>query len=37
MAIGVKVMHRPDREVSYLRATLKGMVLTFKRPSLLSP
>ena len=30
MAIGVKVMHRPVREVSYLRATLKGMVLTFK-------
>ena len=30
MAIGVKVLHRPEREVSYVRATLKGMALTFK-------
>ena len=30
MAIGVKVMRRPEREVSYIRATLKGMTLTFK-------
>ena len=30
MAIGVKVMKRPDRQVSYVRATLKGMALTFK-------
>ncbi|HEU4699718.1 MAG TPA: NADH-quinone oxidoreductase subunit I [Gemmatimonadales bacterium] len=30
MAIGVKVMRRPEREVSYVRATLKGMALTFK-------
>ena len=30
MAIGVKVMKRPEREVSYIRATLKGMALTFK-------
>jgi NADH-quinone oxidoreductase subunit I len=30
MAIGVKVMKRPEREVSYVRATLKGMALTFK-------
>jgi NADH-quinone oxidoreductase subunit I len=30
MAIGVKVMVRPEREVSYIRATLKGMALTFK-------
>ena len=30
MAIGVKVMKRPEREVSYVRATLKGMKLTFK-------
>ena len=29
MAIGVKVMQRPQRELSYLRATLKGMALTF--------
>ena len=29
MAIGVKVMRRPTRETSYLRATLKGMALTF--------
>src|SRR5258708_1554728 len=28
MAIGVKVMKRPGTEVSYLRATLKGMALT---------
>src|SRR3989454_9961072 len=28
MAIGVKVMKRPGAEVSYLRATLKGMALT---------
>ena len=25
MAIGVKVMHRPERENSYLRAALKGL------------
>ena len=30
MPIGVKVMKRPTRETSYLRATLKGMALTFK-------
>jgi NADH-quinone oxidoreductase subunit I len=29
MAIGVKVMKRPTRQTSYLRATLKGMALTF--------
>jgi NADH-quinone oxidoreductase subunit I len=30
MAIGIKVLKRPDRQVSYVRATLKGMALTFK-------
>ncbi len=30
MAIGVKVLRRPEREMSYLRATLKGMALTFR-------
>ena len=30
MAIGVKVLKRPERQVSYIRATLKGMALTFK-------
>jgi len=30
MAIGVKVLHRPESEVSYVRAALKGMALTFK-------
>jgi NADH-quinone oxidoreductase subunit I len=30
MAIGVKVLKRPERQVSYVRATLKGMSLTFK-------
>ena len=30
MAIGVKVLERPIEEVSYVRATLKGMALTFK-------
>ena len=30
MAIGVKVLKRPERQVSYVRATLKGMALTFK-------
>jgi NADH-quinone oxidoreductase subunit I len=30
MAIGVKVLSRPERQVSYVRATLKGMALTFK-------
>jgi NADH-quinone oxidoreductase subunit I len=30
MAIGVKVMKRPETDVSYIRATLKGMRLTFK-------
>ncbi|HXG97146.1 MAG TPA: NADH-quinone oxidoreductase subunit I [Gemmatimonadales bacterium] len=29
MAIGVKVMKRPTQQTSYLRATLKGMALTF--------
>ena len=36
MAIGVKVLKRPETQVSYVRATLKGMALTFKhmfRPS----
>ena len=35
MAITVKTVKRPDQEVSYLRAALKGMALTFshlKRP-----
>jgi NADH-quinone oxidoreductase subunit I len=30
MAIGVTVVKRPDRQVSYLRAALKGMALTFR-------
>ncbi len=30
MAIGVKVLERPIEDVSYVRATLKGMALTFK-------
>ena len=30
MAIGVKVMQRPGSEASYVRATLKGMALTFR-------
>ena len=30
MTIGVKVMDRPVEEVSYVRATLSGMALTFK-------
>jgi NADH-quinone oxidoreductase subunit I len=30
VAITVKVMKRPTREVSYVRAALKGMSLTFK-------
>ena len=30
MAIGVKVLPRPSTGVSYVRATLKGMALTFK-------
>jgi NADH-quinone oxidoreductase subunit I len=30
MAIGVKVMRRPEQDVSYVRATLKGMALTFR-------
>ena len=30
MTINVKVMKRPDTEVSYVRAALKGMALTFK-------
>ncbi len=29
MAITVKTMKRPEQDVSYLRATLKGMALTF--------
>jgi len=31
MAIGVKVMKRPEKDVSYVRATLKGMALTFRK------
>jgi NADH-quinone oxidoreductase subunit I len=30
MAIGVKVLERPIEQTSYVRATLKGMALTFK-------
>ena len=30
MAINVKVMRRPVRKSSYIRATLKGMALTFR-------
>ena len=30
MAIKVKVMERPIEEVSYVRATVKGLALTFK-------
>jgi len=30
MTIGVKVLDRPVEEVSYVRATLSGMALTFK-------
>ena len=30
MAIGVKVLKRPERQVSYVRATLKGMAMTLK-------
>ena len=30
MAIGVKVRRAPDRETSYVRATLKGMAHTLK-------
>jgi NADH-quinone oxidoreductase subunit I len=30
MAIGVKVVERPTAEASYLRATLRGMALTFR-------
>ena len=30
MAIGTKVLRRPERQVSYVRAALKGMALTFK-------
>ena len=30
MAIGVKTVERPESGASYLRATLKGMALTFK-------
>jgi len=30
MAIGVKVLRRPERQMSYLRAALKGMALTFR-------
>ena len=30
MAIGVKVMKRPGAKVSYVRATLQGMALTFR-------
>ena len=35
MAIGVKVLERPIRQTSYLRATLQGMALTAKH--LLNP
>jgi NADH-quinone oxidoreductase subunit I len=31
MAIGVKVLKRPTRNVSYVRATLKGMAITFRK------
>jgi NADH-quinone oxidoreductase subunit I len=31
MAIGVKVLRRPGRDVSYVRATLKGMAITFRK------
>jgi NADH-quinone oxidoreductase subunit I len=30
MTIGVKVLERPIEDVSYVRATIKGMALTFK-------
>jgi NADH-quinone oxidoreductase subunit I len=30
MAIGVKVMERPIEDVSYIRATIKGMAQTFR-------
>ena len=30
MAIAVKVLDRPIEDVSYVRATLKGLALTFK-------
>ena len=30
MAIGVKTVRRPESETSYLRATLRGMALTFR-------
>ena len=30
MAINVKVLERPIEDVSYVRAALKGMALTFK-------
>ena len=30
MAIGVKVLERPIEDVSYIRATLKGMAMTFR-------
>ncbi len=30
MAIGVKVLDRPTEQVSYVRALLSGMALTFK-------
>ncbi len=30
MSINVKVMRRPERKSSYIRATLKGMALTFR-------
>ena len=31
MTIGVKVMKRPETQVSYVRAALKGMGLTFRK------
>jgi NADH-quinone oxidoreductase subunit I len=30
MAINVRVMKRPERTSSYLRASLRGMALTFR-------
>ena len=30
MAIRVVVVKRPEREISYLRAALKGMAMTFR-------
>ena len=30
MAITVKTLKQPEREISYLRATLQGMAITFR-------